>query len=108
MNTAKTWQEKALRLAGEGLEVSVIGRPGKLKDERARSRTPLRMSIKLPPGKSRRPDSSISKDAVQALAECFEEILKQVIDRAAASNRGLVTRRDVEHAWTEVKRKRQA
>lgn len=108
MISANAFQEKALRLADEGLEICVIGRPGRLRDERERAGTPLRLSIKLPRGKSRRIDSSLSRDAVQALTRCFEELLKQVFDRAAASNRGRVTRQDVEHAWTEVKRRRQA
>lgn len=106
MISAKKCQENALKLSEEGFEICVIGRPGRLKAERARAKAPLRMNIKLPAGTSRKPGSAISGDALLALSKCFEDLLKQVFALAAAADRGQVTRRDVEEAWAEVKGKK--
>lgn len=97
MIDAKKFQERALRLQRDtDLEITVIGRTGRL--SRRRADGGVRVDIRLP---DRQP--ALSDNAVRALSKHVRALIAQVLALAAAPERTSVSGRDVDEAWASVR-----
>ena len=102
MATVKEWQERALELEREGFEITVIGRQGRLEDERVRAMVrgaaAVRITIDLQGGSPQHPTTGISPEAVTALSRAVAQLVKKAVAHAKDDHRDFITEKDVEEA----------
>ena len=100
--TASEWQERGLELEREGFEITVLGRQGRLEDERGRSMVrgaaAVRITIDLQEGDPRDATTGISPDAVTALSRAGAQLVKKAVAHAKDDHRDFITEKDVEEA----------
>ena len=106
MISARDWQERAMDLEREGFEITVIGRQGRLEDEKTRAlvrgAAAVRFTIDLQGARGQEGGAGISGDAVLALSKRVEEVIKKAAAHARTANREFITEKDVEEAWAEL------
>ncbi len=102
MATVKEWQERGLELEREGFEITVIGRQGRLEDERVRAMVrgaaAVRITIDLQGDSPKDSTTGISPDAVTALSRAMAQLVMKAVARAKDDHRDFITQKDVEEA----------
>jgi hypothetical protein len=104
MITPQEWQRRALDLDREGLEVTVVGRAGRLSERKISE--PSSSTVKAEAGLALTITLNkilMATGAVTVLCHLLEHVLQDAAGRAKASKREELTAEDIEEAWKRQK-----
>lgn len=106
MPSVKDWQDRALELEREGCEITVIGRSGRLEDERnralVRGAAAVRLTIDIQGEHPQDPSAGISPEALTALSKAVALLLRNALAHAKNDHRELITEDDIKGALADL------